>query len=82
MIILAAFAAACVTGALFALVARTQGVDHPGLLLAIGVIAAGVQIIGLIVWFLADDKRRWRRVEASFRASKEADQRSRDPQAP
>ena len=69
MIILAALAAACVTGALFALVARTQGIHHPGLLFAIGVIAAGVQLLVLIAWFLADDKRRWRAYQESRRVS-------------
>ena len=50
MIIFAFVASAAVTGALLALLARTQGIDHTGILVAIGIIGAGVQM-GLTLAF-------------------------------
>lgn len=44
--------AAAVTGGLVALAARTQGIEHEGILGAIGVIAGGIQMLILIGWYL------------------------------
>ena len=41
-----------VTGALFALGARLLGIEHTGILVAIGIIAAGLQAILVIGWYL------------------------------
>lgn len=52
MIILVALVSACVTGGLLALGALTLGVQHQGILAAIGVIGGGLQMLILIVWYL------------------------------
>jgi hypothetical protein len=52
MIIFAFFLSALATGLLFALGARTQGIDHDGVLFAIGVIGAGLQMVLIMVWYL------------------------------
>jgi hypothetical protein len=56
LIYLAAFASAIVTGGLFALMARLAGIEHHGMLLAVSVIGAGLQLILLILWFLFHTK--------------------------
>jgi hypothetical protein len=52
MIITAFLASAAVTGFLLALFARTQGVDHNGILIALGIVGAGIQMAVLITWYL------------------------------
>lgn len=51
MVIVLAILAAAITGGLFALMARTQGVDHTGILVAIAVIGGGLQMLALVVWY-------------------------------
>jgi hypothetical protein len=47
------FASALVTAALFGLAARVMfGIEHTGLLIAIGIIGGGIQMIVLMVWYL------------------------------
>ena len=40
------------SGALFALGARAMGVEHTGILAAIGIIGACLQMLVLILWYL------------------------------
>ena len=47
-----------VTGALFALAARVLGIEHTGVLVAIGIIGAGLQAILLIAWYLLHTRER------------------------
>lgn len=43
---------ALVTAGLFAVAARVLGVEQNGILVAIGVIGAGVQLLFLVLWYL------------------------------
>jgi len=47
-----AVVAAVVTGGIFTVAAQVLGVRDPGIALAIGVIAGGVQLLLLVVWYL------------------------------
>jgi hypothetical protein len=49
---LLALVSAVLTGGLSATVARMMGIQHSGLLVAIGVIGGGAQLIGLMAWYL------------------------------
>ena len=67
MIYVAFFASALVTAALFALAARVMfGIEHVGLLIAIGIIGGGIQMIVLMVWYL-------RQVRAAASANRVSD---------
>ena len=61
MIILAFIASAAVTGVLIAVLARTLGVEHMGILIAIGVIAGGIQMLVLMVSYLHHTRETTRR---------------------
>ena len=65
MIYAAFIASATVTGLLLALFARTQGIDHAGILVALGIVGGGIQMIVLITWYLhhTSDKARRRRAD-------------------
>ena len=53
MIYAAFFISALVTAALFALAARAMfGVEHTGILIALGIIGGGLQMIVLLVWYM------------------------------
>lgn len=53
MIYAAFFASAAATAALFALAARVMfGIEHTGMLIAIGIIGAGLQMVVLLVWYM------------------------------
>ena len=43
---------AIVTAGLFAVAARVLGVEQNGILVAIGVIGAGLQLMFLVLWYL------------------------------
>jgi hypothetical protein len=49
---LLALVSAVVTGGLSATAARMMGIEHSGLLVAIGVIGGGAQLICLMAWYL------------------------------
>ena len=50
-----------VTGAIVAVWAVSLGIKHVGIAIAIGVIVAGAQTAGLLVWYLWATRRRARR---------------------
>jgi hypothetical protein len=53
MVYVVAVISAAVTGALFALGFRTaSGIDHPGILFAVGIMGAGLQTALLLGWYL------------------------------
>jgi hypothetical protein len=53
LIYVTAVISAVVTGGLFAMAARlTMGIEHTGILVAIGVMGAGLQTIMLMAWYL------------------------------
>ena len=52
MIILVFVISAAVTGGLLALLARTQGIQHDGILFAIGVMGAGIQMVIILGAYL------------------------------
>lgn len=52
VVYLVAIVASLVTGALFAFAARVSGVEHNGILVAVTIIGAGVQMLVLIGWYL------------------------------
>lgn len=58
MIYAAFFASALVTAGLFAFAARVMvGIEHSGVLLAIGVIGGGLQMLALIFWYLSHTRK-------------------------
>lgn len=64
MMIVAFVGSALVTGFFLALFARTQGLHHEGILIAIGIIGAGIQMIIILGAYLRHTSERARRQAA------------------
>jgi hypothetical protein len=68
MIIAAFIASAAITGLLLALFARTQGIHHSGILIALGIVGGGIQMVVMIAWYLhhtSEKEERRRRAQLS-----------------
>ena len=52
------------TGAIFAVVAFLAGLSDPKLLVAIGILAAGIQALFFLVWYLIQTQRKIRAASA------------------